>query len=82
LKEEIKKNLDPITLLYSDNVETGYGKTSWKATNTFVWGFEQYGLFIKENEGYAEAIWIIMTNYFHTTNVKLFVWVKMSCYFL
>jgi hypothetical protein len=56
--EEIKTILDPISLLYSENVKTGYGQSAWKDKNTVVWGFEQFGLFVKHQKSFVEAIWI------------------------
>jgi hypothetical protein len=56
--EEISETLSPISLLYSENVFTGYGQSAWKEKNTVVWGFEQFGLFTKYQNGFVEAIWL------------------------
>jgi hypothetical protein len=56
--EEIKKILDPISLSYSETIKTGYGQNTRKAKNTVVWGFEQYGLFVKHQGFIVETIWI------------------------
>jgi hypothetical protein len=58
LFKDIKNILDPICLLYSENVETGYGQSAWKDKNTVVWGFEQFGLFVKHQGSFVEAIWV------------------------
>jgi hypothetical protein len=56
--EEINKILSPISLLYSENVTTGYGQSMWKEKKIFVWGFEQFGLFVKYQKTLIEAIWL------------------------
>ena len=56
--EEIRKILDPISLSYSENVKKGYGQSAWKDKNTVVWGFEQYGIFVKRSDIFVEAIWL------------------------
>jgi hypothetical protein len=58
LIEEIRKILDAVSLSYSENVTTGYGKSVWKEKNTVVWGFEQFGLFIKYEKTFINAIWL------------------------
>src|SRR5436305_743424 len=67
LTEEVREILDPICLLYSENVHTGYGQSDWKDKNTVVWGFEQYGLFVKSREGFVEAIWLTHSSVFPQT---------------
>lgn len=62
--EEIRKLLDPISLSYSENVTTGYGQSVWKDKNTVVWGFEQFGLFIKYQKTFIEAIWLSDSSFF------------------
>lgn len=56
--EEISKILSPISLSYSENITTGYGENAWKEKNTVAWGFEQYGIFIKKETKFIEAIWL------------------------
>ncbi len=56
--EDIKKALDVLCFLYSEDVETGYGSTEVKDENSVVWGFEQYGIFAKRRENHVEAIWL------------------------
>jgi hypothetical protein len=56
--EEIGNILTPISLSYSENVNKGYGQSSWKDQNTVVWGFEQFGLFVKKKATIIEAIWL------------------------
>lgn len=69
----IKKILDPISLLYSEDVETGYGRTAFKDENTVVWGFERYGIFVKQNKGYTEAIWLCNSSLFSSDNTPTFL---------
>lgn len=56
--EEVSKILSPISLSYSENVTTGYGQSAWKEKNTVAWGFEQYGIFVKKEAKFIEAIWL------------------------
>jgi hypothetical protein len=56
--KEIKKILDPTSLYYSENVQTGYGHSTWADKNSIVWGFEQFGIFVKYQKDFVEAIWI------------------------
>ena len=56
--EEVSEILSPISLFYSENVNTGYGQSAWRDRDTFVWGFEQFGLFIKHKQKNVEAIWL------------------------
>lgn len=56
--EEVNKILTPISLSYSENVTTGYGQSSWREKNTVVWGFEQFGIFVKYQNHIVEAIWL------------------------
>lgn len=56
--EEVSNLFSPICLLYSENVTTGYGQYIQKAKNTVVWGFEQFGLFVKGQNSFIEAIWL------------------------
>jgi hypothetical protein len=56
--EETCKILNSISLFYSKNVTTGYGQSVWRDTNTVVWGFEQFGLFVKYQNSFVEAIWL------------------------
>lgn len=69
----IKNILDPIGLLYSEDVETGYGRTTLKDENTLVWGFERYGIFVKQNKGYAEALWLCNSSLFSPDNTPKFL---------
>lgn len=50
--------INPISLSYSDQINTGYGQHVEKAKNIVVWGFEQYGIFIKLKQNIIEAIWL------------------------
>lgn len=56
--EEVNKIFTPICLFYSESVTTGYGQSVWKDKNTVVWGFEQYGIFVKKEAEFIEAIWL------------------------
>jgi len=56
--QEIKTILDPISLSYSENVNTGYGQSSWEDKNSIVWGFERYGIFVKQKGKFIEAVWL------------------------
>jgi hypothetical protein len=55
---EINDVLGPLSLSYSEDIKTGYGQSIQKAKNTYVWGFEKYGLFIKSQTTLVEAIWL------------------------
>lgn len=46
----MKKLLDPISINFFNEVETGYGETINKLQNTVAWGFERYGIFVQFNE--------------------------------
>jgi hypothetical protein len=56
--EEIRNLLNPISLLYSENIQTGYGQSSAKAKNIIAWGFEQFGIFVTHRGSFVEAIWL------------------------
>jgi hypothetical protein len=58
LFKELKTHLDPLSLAFSDKVSTGYGQYSSIAENIVVWGFEQYGIFVKVQSSLVEAMWL------------------------
>lgn len=62
--EEIRKILDPISILYSENIHTGYGQSSSKAKNVVAWGFEQFGIFVTHRAFLVEAIWLCDSSVF------------------
>jgi len=55
---EMRRILDPISFIYSEDVKTGYGNNVHQAKNTVVWGFEQYGLFVKYEQTLVVAFWL------------------------
>lgn len=62
--EEVTKIFNPICLFYSENVTTGYAQSVWKDKNTVVWGFEQYGIFVKKEGEFIVAIWLSDSPFF------------------
>lgn len=67
----IKTLLNPISINFFKNVESGYGKSE----NVVVWGFERFGLFVEYNsEEIITSIWMTHSEYFPEgkTGQKLF----------
>jgi hypothetical protein len=68
--EEVSKILSPISLSYSENVTTGYGQSEWREKDTSVWGFERYGIFVKQKARFVEAIWLSNSAVFAQRNTS------------
>lgn len=69
----IKKLLNPLSLFYSDQVQSGYSTAVYNVENTVVWGFERYGIFVECNDSYAKNIWLCNSAKFSKENTGKFL---------
>ena len=66
--KDISSILNPLAKSYSDNIESGYGSTTYRIKNSNVWGFDYYGIFVEYQNGIISNIWLWTNSNFSNNN--------------
>lgn len=66
--DDLKRVLEPLSLGYVEEIDSGYGRSSYRLENTVAWAFERYGIFVDRHNDFVESIWICKSSKFLFSN--------------
>ena len=66
--KDVEDLLNPISLSFFNKVESGFGNTTYVKSNTVVWGFERFGIFVEFQNNSIQNIWLCESHLFSTSN--------------